>query len=231
MSMTKTSVTAPSDLPGGYELPVEIDGQSQTVIVPDGGVKEGEDFTGSVKATSVVMVDAEKETDMVDVEKEAAKDVMQIPTGAWRDEFCGCCKYVSKCVFWSSWCCTPITFGQLLHRNGYNWDASPVLEGQTSNAFMIYLLFFILALTLGLLTWVLGLALHVIIVIIIMKIRPILREKYQIEGGSALCDCCAGWWCMCCTVMQMNSHTAEFDKYDTKCCTKDGLAPGSPEVV
>lgn len=222
MSTTKTSVTAPSNLPGGYELAVDIDGQSQTVIVPDGGVKEGEEFTGSVKATPVIMVNAEKET---------GRNAMQIPTGAWRDDFFGCCRYVFKCVFWSSWCCTPITFGQLLHRNGYDWMANPVPEGTQSNAFMIYLIIWIVTLFLALWTGIFALVFHVMIVVIIMKLRPILRQKYQIEGGSALCDCCAAFWCQCCTVMQMNTHTAEFDKYDSKCCTKDGLAPGAPEIV
>jgi Cys-rich protein (TIGR01571 family) len=221
MSTTTATVSAPSDLPGGYELDVDINGQSQTVIVPDGGVKEGQEFTGSVKATPVVMGDPEKETE---------KNVMQIPTGAWREDFFGCFKYVSKCIFWSSWCCTPITFGQVLDRNGFDWMVNTVPEGAESNAFMVYLLSFIFILIIGLWAVIFGVLYHVFIVIMIMKLRPILRRKYQIEGGTPLCDCCAAFWCQCCTIMQMNTHTAEFDKYDSKFCTKDGLAPDAPQV-
>ena len=68
---TTVAATAPSDLPGGYLLDVEVGGETKQVAVPPGGVASGETFEGTLT-------------------------VPTIPRGAWRDEFCGCCKYVGK---------------------------------------------------------------------------------------------------------------------------------------
>jgi hypothetical protein len=45
--MTKVKVVAPSDLGEGYQLTADVDGTSVVVVVPEGGVKEGEEFEGT----------------------------------------------------------------------------------------------------------------------------------------------------------------------------------------
>jgi hypothetical protein len=62
-------VTAPTDLPAGYVLAVNVNGSVRNVRVPE-DVKEGQSF-------------------------EAIPDGMSsaIPTGQWRDGLCDCCKH------------------------------------------------------------------------------------------------------------------------------------------
>jgi hypothetical protein len=45
--MTKVKVEAPSNLEEGYQLTAEVDGTAVVVIVPEGGVKQGEEFEGT----------------------------------------------------------------------------------------------------------------------------------------------------------------------------------------
>jgi hypothetical protein len=45
--MTKVKVEAPSNLEEGYQLTAEVDGNAVVVIVPEGGVKQGEKFEGT----------------------------------------------------------------------------------------------------------------------------------------------------------------------------------------
>ena len=45
--MTKVKVEAPSNLEEGYQLTADVDGNSVVVVVPEGGVKQGEEFEGT----------------------------------------------------------------------------------------------------------------------------------------------------------------------------------------
>jgi hypothetical protein len=46
-SMTKVKVEAPTNLEEGYQLTADVDGASVVVVVPEGGVKQGEEFEGT----------------------------------------------------------------------------------------------------------------------------------------------------------------------------------------
>lgn len=70
--------TAPSDLPGGYLVDVEVGGVTQQVAVPAGGVASGATFQGTLTAPT-------------------------IPRGEWRDDFCGCCKVRSSMAVCYQW--------------------------------------------------------------------------------------------------------------------------------
>jgi hypothetical protein len=46
--MTKVvKIEAPSNLAEGYQLTADVDGPSVVVVVPEGGVKQGEEFEGT----------------------------------------------------------------------------------------------------------------------------------------------------------------------------------------
>jgi len=93
-------LVAPSNLEEGYVLDVVLDGKNCNVIVPPGGVQEGETFQGQVvdddKTVKPAAPVVSRSNDMVRV----VRDVK------WRDnqcDFCqlGCCR--PMCLL--AWCC------------------------------------------------------------------------------------------------------------------------------
>ena len=76
-------VIAPADLQGGYLLTVNVGGTVRNVLVPAGGVKEGEQFQAAPLEGSGA-----------------------IPTGQWRDGLCDCCRH--GCCH--SMCCLGLWF-------------------------------------------------------------------------------------------------------------------------
>ena len=91
-------VEAPTDLPGGYQMETDIDGQPVLVTVPKCGVLAGEIFTPSAATLlSDIHLSARGATNA---------DKANIPVGYWRDGFWDCCKHgVCHIVPWNSCCC------------------------------------------------------------------------------------------------------------------------------
>ena len=83
-------VVAPMDLPAGYQLEVDVNGQKHKVSVPAGGVKKGRSFQAQPMGNAGVGVFGAKAVAVADA----------IPVGSWRVHFCDamCCL-----GFW----CTP----------------------------------------------------------------------------------------------------------------------------
>ena len=75
-------VVAPMDLQEGYQLQVEINGQTQTVTVPAGGVKEGQSFQAAPMGGGAGAAVPTKDG-----------AVHVIPSGKWRDGLCECCTF------------------------------------------------------------------------------------------------------------------------------------------
>jgi hypothetical protein len=78
-------VVAPMDLREGYELQVQVNGERKCVLIPPGGVLEGQSFQAQPFSDSSL--------------------VHQIPVGRWRDGLCdclrfGCCHAVCCLGFW-----------------------------------------------------------------------------------------------------------------------------------
>lgn len=73
----------------------------------------------------------------------------------------------------------------------------------------------------------------IFILIIMMRTRAHIRQKYQIPEQSCQgCeDCCCSFWCSACTVCQMARHTADYKTYKASCCSETGLESMAPEVV
>lgn len=76
-------------------------------------------------------------------------------------------------------------------------------------------------------------AFFIFIVVLTMKARTYIRNKYNIpeQKCNGCEDCCCAFWCGPCVTCQMARHTADFHRHGAKCCTSTGLATGVPEVV
>jgi Cys-rich protein (TIGR01571 family) len=66
---------------------------------------------------------------------------------------------------------------------------------------------------------------------IVLRLRWIVREKYQIPGH-CFADFCCTFWCRCCVIGQMLRHTTDYDVYPGRVCSSNGLSPQvNPMVV
>mmetsp|Transcript_26516 Transcript_26516/g.57478 ORF Transcript_26516/g.57478 Transcript_26516/m.57478 type:complete len:273 (-) Transcript_26516:127-945(-) len=76
-----------------------------------------------------------------------------------------------------------------------------------------------------------GTAFGLYTLIVMIKVRRSIREKYSIQPQrcGACEDCCAVFWCGCCTVAQMARHTADYNERRAVCCSSTGL-PDTPEL-
>ena len=83
--------------------------------------------------------------------------------------------------------------------------------------------------------------LYIFMLIVTMRLRRYVRNKYQIPENTCCCkegggcrgceDFCCSFWCQFCTICQVARHTADYHRYPAGCCTEDGLASGTPPVV
>ena len=256
---TTLEVIAPSDLPAGYHLHVDVSGRHVVVLVPEGGVKEGQQFHANILHNDV---------DALAMNGANGHD---IPTGRWRDGLCecfklGCCH--AQC--WLTACCAPVALGQVQTRMKFDWSGAP-LNGRSPamSAFKVMLISFILYnvidTTMGYVTipyttmefneetgtysvpenipsWVavtdaihqgLSLLYSVFILVVLIRTRAQIRAQYQIpeESCQGCEDCCCALCCSACTICQMARHTADYSTYSASCCTETGLPLTAPEVV
>lgn len=75
---------------------------------------------------------------------------------------------------------------------------------------------------------------HVYCVFIMMKLRKLVREKYQINGGNIIKDVVASVLCSICTVSQLARETAEYYDNNAMWCSHNGLRQQQqyqPEMV
>jgi len=135
MSTTSIAIVAPMSLPGGYEFDATINDKTIKVIVPPGGVHEGEvlqvpinnnateddrDVGGKVVAS---IADQEKGRGKTKINNDNTqkqgllKDEVNItPEGVWRNNFCSCFDVVDKPVFWVAFIFPWVIVGQLMQR-------------------------------------------------------------------------------------------------------------------
>ena len=99
-------VTAPMDLPEGYQLTVNVNNSQRSVTVPPGGVRSGETFKASASGSAEVY--------------------SNIPTGDWRDGLCDCFRFgCCHAMCWLGWCCQPVLSGQVMTRMSRDWFGGP----------------------------------------------------------------------------------------------------------
>lgn len=89
-AMPMMEVTAPANLPEGYEFDAMLGDSTIKVQVPVGGIEEGQIFSVPMPATASSMINA-----------------IQIPVGEWRDSLWSLFRHgVCHPHVWTSCCCT-----------------------------------------------------------------------------------------------------------------------------
>ena len=220
INFLKTSHPAIS-LFSGYSFQAVFDGIRFAVIVPPGGVKEGQTIQVPFQPTSF--------TEFSHLLPSSSTTAVQ---GRWKDSLCNCCKYTClHASFLNACCCPQLLMAQVLTRMGMNYrgDFAPEWEAKLSFRRMLWIVVFYYALSAilapgpvltksGLVVpdtpvWqtmlyrLLTTAFSLYTLMVLMKLRAAVRAKYHIPvtrwvHQPAVEDCCCSFWCGCCTVAQ-----------------------------
>jgi Cys-rich protein (TIGR01571 family) len=255
------AVEAPADLEAGYTFEASYSGTRFNVLVPEGGVKKGQRIMLDVPLVAVAQTVSVTQPFSSGSIVQDPLALSIIPTGRWREGFCdcfehGCCEPSCCLAYW----CNGIALGQVMTRmklTAAGEEAST--PSKVANTFAIvtsvWLIYSILVCVKSVLTrseilfyyydpsylWnAKRVALTVISLISFLigiyflyigtVTRMRMRKAFGIPGN-CLGDCCAFFWCRCCTVVQMARHTHDYDVHESSCCSKTGLRDDAPEVV
>jgi PLAC8 family len=241
MTVKTCTIVAPSTLEEGYTFSANVDGIDFTVTVPKGGVTEGQQFevpypTETIYPTAVTVSGGEAP---------ATQNPNPAITGRWRNDLCTCFEVCGSGMFWQGWCCFPLLVGQVMQRRKLNACGSPVTSPDSyKNTFYIvaavWVLFIVVwgATTPGsFVNNFVYLAFWIYMAIILTQTRFFYRKLYKIPADTCGCcdgrmeDFCCGYWCGCCTAIQMARHSHDHNKYPYSCCATTGLNMDAPEIV
>jgi hypothetical protein len=104
-----------------------------------------------------------------------------------------------------------IHFGSGIVSGFFDEDETPalILDGMDSGLHLVYFIFTL---------------------IILIRVRGQVREKYGIpaQGNE---DVCCSLFCPCFVAAQMLRHTTDYDTYPSTCCTETGIPPHAPSIV
>ena len=179
-----------------------------------------------------------------------------IQEGKWRHGLCDCfelcdncgCSPENGCMFWQGWWCTPLLLGQLMQRGHLSPFGVPATQpGHYQNTYGFVMVVWIAFLVVfGIFRQYTVWIYYVLMALLITNVRYYVRRKYAIpasccveQGGSTggCCaegrveDFCCGFWCTCCTVIQMARQTQDIREYPYQCCSLTGTRPGDPDVI
>jgi hypothetical protein len=103
------SVIAPATLQAGYTFPAKVDGIEFTVVVPEGGVQEGQIFEVPYPTNN-----QQQGMDPLSVEPMAPRpDEVR---GKWRNPLCECCEVCPNGMCCFGWFCHPLMLAQVMTR-------------------------------------------------------------------------------------------------------------------
>jgi Cys-rich protein (TIGR01571 family) len=235
------AVVAPSTLQAGYTFNAQVDGKDFVVTVPEGGVTEGQQFEVPYPRSAMVGplfasggAVAGSAGDVPLQEQQEDQDVIK---GMWRKDLLDCFAVLCNGMFWMSWCCNPIIFGQVMER--MKLDAFGRVEtgkkgtcSIVTTVFLIYLFFCLLGF--GIFLWPFF---FVYTMLAFSNARYAYRKHYDIKPS--LCDgcegrmddCCCIFWCGCCVGIQLARHTHDEGQYPYSCCSTTGISESAPEIV
>lgn len=235
------AVVAPSTLQAGYTFTAQVDGRDFVVTVPQGGVTEGQQFevpyprTGASVGTTIAIGGAVAGSGSDSAGK--LQDQDDAVKGMWRKDLLDCFTVVLTGMFWMSWCCNPILFGQVMQRMKLD-----VFGGKSGNyertctiiTTMFVITFVLCLFGLGIFIWPFF---AVYTWIAFSNARYFYRKHYDIKPS--LCDCCEGrmddfcciFFCGCCTGIQLARHTHDERQYPYECCSPTGISERAPEIV
>mmetsp|Transcript_1883 Transcript_1883/g.2736 ORF Transcript_1883/g.2736 Transcript_1883/m.2736 type:complete len:228 (+) Transcript_1883:2-685(+) len=223
-------VPPPATLKAGYVFRASYEGTIFDVLVPTGGVVEGQSL--------VVPFDPNATT-------HGTAEVV----GYWKSDICACTRYGLCHPSFINACCIPLVLlGQVMTRLKLDWKATPAPAGEWSKTFqiMVYITIIYTVLTLLLspaspddqpnaLYSLISFSYGVFMLVILTRARKIVRQQNEIPESSCIgCeDFCCAFWCGCCTVSQLARQTADYDREDARFFTNDGLAPkeSAPAII
>lgn len=241
-TMRKTVlVTAPSDLPEGYIFDVEVKGKLYSAKVPEGGIKEGEDFELPYDDDDYEGVEDEMTIGKTESQSESPSgpvmDALGAPRGFWRTYLFSCCDVLTQATFWMALCCAPVLLAQLVSRLKVNWQGKPDLPQEAILSYNKIVMSFITVLFLGTIFPGSGFFLLFAYLIFCLlwigrNLRQTMRQKYKIPATTheSVDDCCLMAFCGCCSLIQMARHTHDDKEWPGYCCTTNGLELGAPEL-
>ncbi|CAB9499338.1 expressed unknown protein [Seminavis robusta] len=156
----------------------------------------------------------------------------------WNHGLFDCFQVIFQPLFWMACCCGPIVTGQLMTRLRLNWCGQPDKVHFGAKTFSTVVVIFIVYLFTQIIGWgIVGLAFLVYMVIILSRTRGSIRRHFQIPAKTFPCadgtleDACCGFWCGCCSLIQMARHTHNETKYPYEPCSTSGLPPYAPVVM
>lgn len=226
-------VVAPATLDAGFTFEATYENNSFVVVVPEGGVKEGQEFEVPYPDLGLTIPDDDEVQKLL-------HDSHGVPKGGWRTSLCSCCDVCTQATFWMAFFCAPILLAQILTRLRLKWNAEegpPEETYMTFNRIVITLCF---VLALGAIPFLVYLVLVVAFFFFLFvgwKLRRYMRTKYEIPPGMLgkihpnIDDGCCMLFCGCCSGIQMARHTHDDKEWPGSCCTITGLEYGAPEIA
>jgi len=222
-------VTAPATLKAGYIFKASYNGILFDVVVPTGGVVEGQNL-------------------VVPFDPKATEYGTAEVIGYWKDDLCACTRYGLCHPSIINACLIPLVLlGQVMTRLKLDWSAKPAPAGEWMKTFKIMayitIIYTVLYIFLSPATpddpaplfSCISFAYGVFTLVVVTRTRRIVREQNEIpETRCVGCeDFCCAFWCGCCTVSQLARQTADYDVEDACFFTNDGLPPKelAPAIV
>ena len=198
-------VVAPATLEAGYTFEASVDDYTFLVVVPKGGVKEGQEFEVPLSDEhSLDLIrdpsndhnndhnDYNDDNNHNDYYGEGQQmDSLGAPIGGrWRTGLCSCCDVVTQATCWMGFCCPPILLAQLLTRLRLTWRAQESTPDETSLTFNRIVLTFIVVLWFGLIPFVsygVALLFYLLVLYVSIRLRRYMRTKYAIAPSIQCC--------------------------------------------
>lgn len=226
-------VVAPATLKANSTFEATVDGITFTVTVPEYGADEGESLTVPYPAAP----------------EDANLKKYSAPTVKFRSGLYSCCQTFGS-VFFMAWLCTPCVIGQVIERINLGWGGCPRIYANgnpdkrpSPPICMCFAAVSLLLLVISVAALVMNVPYGFIFLGIwawyMMAVttctRYNMRKKFRIEGsccGNGCCgDCFAAYFCPCCSVHQMITHTHNQEEYPYSWRTRTGLRPDAPVIV
>jgi len=236
----KVRVVAPATLAEGYSFEATVDGKVFVVMVPEGGVKEGQEFEVPYPVDEkLTMEESEDEVDEEGEEVSVSKAVEDgVPRGRWRTTLCSCCDVVTQATFWMSFLCSPVFLAQIMTRlnlSSRGRDEGPEEAAMTFNRVVMTLVVTLFFAYIPFAGPIVSLIYCLYMLYVGVVTRKYMRKRYQIPPtrfiGEHMDDGCCMVFCCCCSTIQMARHTHDDKEYPGLCCTTNGLEITAPSVV
>lgn len=144
-------VVAPATLEEDFTFDVLLDGKPFMVVVPKGGVQEGEEFevpypmdNDAEAQLSDTKGDHGEKTELglpptmtgsSDDDERSTDNYNRsgVPYGKFRTSLCSCCDVVMQATFWMALCCFPVLLAQVLTRLRLKWDGTVIPVGRSED--------------------------------------------------------------------------------------------------